>query len=181
MSHFEKKEIQPTAEIDSDAWQKTIEKLVSIRQIERLIHRTWIHSHATASASLGIGLMCENLRQTGRFRDFLLRYYETYAYISSQKTAGSIKSKNGAVWPYFDEIERLLLFDHQKNKIAIHFNRLGREKLLHFYPLHKIIESEGGVIPTDYKHLTGVFCTKIDNLLKFGPIGPNANQKSFSV
>lgn len=146
-------------------WLDAVDKLLQNQHLARQIRQRWLNLSESRRSCRNIGLFLELLlRNQGRYRDFILQYYEAYDYFSTSNQSDSWNMSE-RTWPIMDHIEKLLRTETQ-HPSALTLNRQGHEYFLKFYPLIQIIIEEKGV-PVDYEFLSLEFANKLARLASY--------------
>jgi hypothetical protein len=168
LRHWRRRVIDPAPWRGLDDWLDVLEPLLDQPAVAVYLRRRWLALPETRSACRNLGLLLEALRRRGKYRTFILDFYEAYDY-SYGETRKDRGGRRYRCWPILDRIERLLCASGECEEgleAAIRLNRWGNEYLLKFHALIQIIAAEG-CVPTDYNHLHPGWIPALRPLLDF--------------
>ncbi len=153
-------------------WLDALAPLLNQPAIATYLRQRWLTLPENHLACRNLGLLLEALRRHGKYRDFLLTFYEAYDYFAAETVSGT-SQKTYRFWPLLNSINQLLRTGGESDsEEAIQLNQTGNEYFLKFYPLIQTIIAEKGV-PRDYQHLTVAFIQSLRPLLNFTSIHSN--------
>jgi hypothetical protein len=149
---------------DIEDWERVAAELLSSALIARWLRHRWLTMPETRISCRNVGLFLEMLRRQGTHREFVLSFYEAYAYFCSESKPDERGGQRTA-WPVLDTIEKLLRTPGD-NEAAIAVNRRGNDYFMKFRPLIELIIEEKG-IPDDYLHLSREFVGSLRPLMDY--------------
>lgn len=154
---------------DRDDWLAAIAPLLSPPSLAAYLRQRWLTLPPTRHIGLNLGLLFEALRQQGHQRDFLLAFYNAYAY-TNQATAYDEWGRATVYWPELMEINKLLRSNGSDNSAAVRLNQRGSEWFLKFWPLVRLVGEEGPPTEAAYRFINQDFTRALLPLIDFAAI-----------
>lgn len=156
-------------------WLAVLTPLLTDRHIATYLHHRWLNLPEERAACRNLGLLLEALRQQAGQRDFILTYYNAYAY-TTRRVYTDNRGRQRDYWPGVERIERLLRPKTASDGAALSLARLGSEHFLKFWPLVQLVAAEGQLPGTPYRWLNQPFVQALAPLVNFASIGPVASR-----
>ena len=150
-----------------DHWLAHVTPLLKDPCLARYLQQRWLALPAKATTGRNLGLLLAALQQQGDHLDFLLTFYNRYAYMASRQRVG----RQYPYWPEIAGIERLLRADSATyGQAVIPLNKRGSEQFLKFWPLVQQVGKHG--LPADpaYRFLSRGLIQALVPLLNFAAI-----------
>lgn len=163
---------------DLDDWLDALEPILDHPALAARLRRRWLVLPETHVCCRNLGLLFEAMRRRGRWRDFLLEFYEACDYLRGEPIR-DVVNRSHRRWRLIDEEIAPLLQagadddDSRAIDVATRLNRRGREFFLLFYPLLQLVIAEGRR-PTDYPRLTLEFILKLTEVSRWARYGEAA-------
>ncbi len=154
---------------DADDWLAAVISLLAEPALAAYLRQRWLTLPPTRQTGRNLGLLLEALRQQGEQRDFLLAFYNAYAY-TTQAAAHDQWGRATVYWPELLEIGQLLRLNGSDSPAAINLNRRGSEWFLKFWPLVRLVAAEGPPLEAAYRFINQDFTRALLPLVDFAAI-----------